>query len=132
MSCTATIGVLVAAFCIIAPDVRAMIDLQIGISGFNGSGMTTALGSLIYTRPIFELGVEDLNREYNGSIKATIEFLTEDVASSCLPLLDNVERMVAKWYYKSRRPNAVPVLVASGTTTNEVPRLAAHVKKITL
>ena len=99
----------------VIPLVRATTEVHVAVFTYNNlGGSSTSLGSLVNVRPAFEIAVEDLNREYNGTIKATIDFLIEDGERRCPNYGDNAERMIAEWYYRRRKDNAIAVLSAGG------------------
>ena len=102
--------ILIALIAIIS-RVHAVVDVQVVVIGWNN---LFGLSSLPFTRPAYEIAAEDANRQYNGTLKVTVDFVTETAINNCNELVSNAERMVAKWFYTSDRSNALPVLSTSG------------------
>ena len=99
-------------FCAYVQSVIATTAVHILLTGINKTDFT--LGTMAYLRPMYEIACQDMNRQFNGSILFTVDFVTESDVNSCLDLSQNIERMISRWYYKNRKTEAVPVLSQGG------------------
>ena len=90
--------------------------LEVDFAAF-GSNDTNALASFVYTRPLIEMAVEDLNQQFNGTLKLSVRFISDDERLTCLEFESEAEDLFAKWYYQQRRPNreALSVVISPGT-----------------
>ena len=73
-------------------------------------------------RAAYEIGVEDVNEIFNGSVRFTVEYATDALASNCLNVADIAEWKAAEWYYRQQRMGKyiVPVISTTGLAVDDM------------
>src|SRR4051812_1782774 len=66
-----------------------------------GSPVTVGLGALSRSTPAWEMAVDDLSQKYRPILN--ISFLIVP-AMTCMPVVENSNHILAKWYYELERP----------------------------
>ena len=101
---------LLTMFCNAVKDVPRS-QMEVLVVAFGGTG-EFSLATLSRSTPIYELAVNDLARKYNGSLRFSYTLVP---GRNCLRAAQREEEVLAKWYYKLRRPNRVLVFISPGS-----------------
>ena len=67
-----------------------------------GSMFRKNLGSLPYHKPAIDLAAEDVNRDYNSTLRLELSYVRGDPSTDCFGLSDDTAWMAAQWYYKQK------------------------------
>ena len=89
--------------------------VEVDVAAFAPHLMDT-LSSLVYSRPPIEKAIEDANAQFNGTLKVSVRFISDDRNLNCSGFKSEVDNLVAKWYYRDRRPpnEAVSFIMNTG------------------
>ena len=89
--------------------------LEVDVVAFGVFGQPT-MASLYYHTATMELAVKRINSAFNGSLHVNLQFVFDNRQLGCGQYLEDISDMVARWYYKKRRPEnaSISIIVNAG------------------
>ena len=87
-------------FCVFSAIQPIPFEVDVAVLASN---YTDIIGSMVYYGAPIEAAVEDINAEFNGTLKLSVKFISEKDLP-CSRFMDNLENLYAQWNYKQRRP----------------------------
>jgi hypothetical protein len=95
------------------------IDVEIVIPTYSGHD---SLGSIIHLKPAYTTGLALLREKY-PTFQISNRFLIDPNHNNCYDVADNVQNMLAKWYYTEREISKnnrtiIPVIITPGKLIN--------------
>ena len=86
-----------------------VLEVDIAAIGYLANPLN--LGALIYNAAPMEMAIEDMNSQYNDTIKFNLDLVYDARHSNCSQYLDDAVDVAARWYYRKRRPQNVSLSV---------------------